>query len=228
MVTSSLASRPAVSAAALAEAVASRPAVPAAAPASVVVARQAAAAAGATVLAPEERGAAASTPRGRAQDKAAAASRPSSLAPGDSTGVICYARFVALLGSKMENVTACAGLLNKYFKGKVKQSAFVSDNGSVRVPLTVNPNFAWKTMSNKFLNCNVRRDIYAAWNVLRDRCSGKAFRKPVPSDHFKESVFHIGRVYYGDGPQVGSSYPSAPYCGWYAAVKQHQQRQKGG
>ncbi len=49
-----MASRPAVPAAALAEAVASRPAVPAAVPASVVVARQAAAAAGATVVAPEE------------------------------------------------------------------------------------------------------------------------------------------------------------------------------
>ncbi len=53
-VTPKPASRPTVSAAALAEAVASRPAVSAAAPASVVVARQAAAAAGATVVAPEE------------------------------------------------------------------------------------------------------------------------------------------------------------------------------
>ncbi len=93
---------------------------------------------------------------------AAEASRPSSLAPGDSTGVICYARFVALLGSKMENLTACAGLINKYFKDKVRHDAFVSDDGTVRVPLTLNPNFAWKAKSNKFLNHNARRDIYAA------------------------------------------------------------------
>ncbi len=72
-------------------------------------------------------GAAANAPRGRAPDKATAAPRPSSLVPGDSTGVICYARFVALLGPKMENLTACAGLLNKYFKDKVKHEAFASD-----------------------------------------------------------------------------------------------------
>ena len=28
-------------------------------------------------------------------------------------------------------------------------------------------------MSNKFLNHNVRRDIYVAWNVLRDRFCGE-------------------------------------------------------
>jgi hypothetical protein len=73
----------------------------------------------------------------------------------------------------MENLPACAGLINKYFKGTVKHGAFVSDNGTVRVPLTLDPNIAWKAMSNKFLNHNVRRDIYAAWNVLRTRCGGK-------------------------------------------------------
>ncbi len=65
-------------------------------------------------------GTAASAPRGRAPDKAATATRQLSLAPGDSLCVICYARFVALLGPKMENLTACAGLINKYFKDTVK------------------------------------------------------------------------------------------------------------
>jgi hypothetical protein len=72
-------------------------------------------------------GAAASAPRGRAPDKAAPTSRQSSLALSDSTGVICYARFVALLGPKMENLTACANLINKYFKDTVKQNAFIFD-----------------------------------------------------------------------------------------------------
>ncbi len=77
----------------------------------------------------------------------------------------------------MENLTAGAGLLNKYFKDKVKHEAFVSDNGTVRVPLTLNQNFAWKAMSNRFLNHMVRLDIYAAWNVLRDRCGGNSIGK---------------------------------------------------
>ncbi len=118
-------------------------------------------------------GAAAGAPRGRTQDKAAPAQRPASLAPGDSTGVACYARFVALLGPKMENLVACAGLINKYFKDTVGQDALLSDHGVVRVPLVLASNFAWKAMTNKFKNHNARRDIYAAWCVLRDRCSGK-------------------------------------------------------
>jgi hypothetical protein len=73
----------------------------------------------------------------------------------------------------MENLTVCAGLLNKYFKDKVKHEAFICDNGVVRVPLMLNKDFAWKAMSDRFRNYNVRRDIYAAWNVLRDRCCGK-------------------------------------------------------
>jgi hypothetical protein len=67
-------------------------------------------------------GAAASAPRSRAPDKAATTSRQSSLVPGDSTGVICYARFVALLGPKMENLTACAGLINKYCTSRTRLS----------------------------------------------------------------------------------------------------------
>ena len=141
-------------------------------------------------------GAAASTSRGRAPDKAATASRLSSLAPGDSTGVICYARsfivicyarFVALLGNKMENLPVCAGLINKYLKDTVKHDAFVSDNGTVRVPLTLDPNFAWKAMSIKFLNHNVRRDIYAALNTLRNCCGGKGRDPTAYGTEYKET-----------------------------------------
>ncbi len=35
---------------------------------------------------------------------------------------------------------------------------------------SLNKDFAWKAMSDRFRNHNVRRDVYAAWNVLRDRC----------------------------------------------------------
>jgi hypothetical protein len=77
-------------------------------------------------------GAATNATRGRGPDKAAAAPRPSSLVPGDSTGVVCYARFVALLGPKMENLIACAGLLNNFFKVKVQQEAFLSDQGRLQ------------------------------------------------------------------------------------------------
>jgi hypothetical protein len=137
------------------QAVTSRPAVLAAAPSSVMLARQAAAAAGATVLAPEELQPAlhAAALQTKQQQH-----RAKSLAPGDSTGVICYARFAALLGIKMENLTACAGLINKYFKDTFKYDAFIPDNGTVRVPLTLTQKFVW----NKFLNHNARRDIYAA------------------------------------------------------------------
>jgi hypothetical protein len=141
-------------------------------------------------------GASASTSRGRAPDKAATASRLSILAPGDSTGVfcyarslvvICYARFVALLGTKMENLPVCAGLINKYFKDTVKHNAFVFDNGTVRVPLTLDPNFAWKATSNKFLNHNVRRDIYAALHALRHCCGGKGRDLTVNGTEYKET-----------------------------------------
>jgi hypothetical protein len=131
-------------------------------------------------------GAAADASRGRSQGKTSPAPRPQSLVPGDSTGVICYARFVALLGPKMENLVACVGLINKYFKDTVKHEAFISDNGVVRVPLALCPNFAWKAMSSKFLNHNVRRDIYAAWNVLRDRCRGKGKGLTAYGQEYKE------------------------------------------
>jgi hypothetical protein len=87
----------------------------------------------------------------------------------------------------MENLTACAGLINKYFKNTVKQDAFVSDNGTVRIPLTLTRNFAWKAKSKKFLNHNVRRDIYAAWNVLRDRCGGKGRGLTANGREYKET-----------------------------------------
>ena len=98
-----------------------------------------------------------------------------------------YARFVALLGSKMENLTACAGLINKYFKDTVKQDAFIPDNVTVRIPLTLITNFAWKAKSNQYLNHNVRRDIYAAWNVLRDRCCGKGRGLTAYGKEYKET-----------------------------------------
>jgi hypothetical protein len=99
--------------------------------------------------------AAASAPRGRAPEKTATASHQSSLGPGDSTGVICYARFVALLGTKMESLTACAGRINKYLKDTFKHDAFISDNGTVRVSLTLTEKIVWMAMSNKKLNYNV-------------------------------------------------------------------------
>ena len=74
------------------------------------------------------------------------------------------------------------------FQGQpIKHDAFVSDNGIVRVPLTLDPNFAWKATSNKFLNHNVRRDIYAAWNVLRNRCGGKGRDLTVYGTEYKET-----------------------------------------
>ena len=87
----------------------------------------------------------------------------------------------------MENFVACANLLNKFYKDKVKHKAFVSDNGTVRVPLTLNQNFAWKAMSNRFLNHMTRRDIYAAWNVLRDRCCGKGNGLTAYGKEYKET-----------------------------------------
>jgi hypothetical protein len=131
-------------------------------------------------------GAAADASRGRSQGKTSPAPRPQSLMPGDSTGVTCYACFVALLGPNMENLVACVGLINKYFKDTVKKEAFLSDNGIVRVPLVLHPNFVWKAMSSKSLNHNVRRDIYAAWNVLRDRCSGRNRGLTAYGQEYKE------------------------------------------
>ena len=99
---------------------------------------------------------------------------PLSLAPGDSTGLVCYARFVTLLGPKCENLAYCVGLVNKFFMATVGADALVQDHGVPRVPLVLNYSFAWKAYTSKYKNYNVRRDIYAAWSVLRDRCSGKA------------------------------------------------------
>jgi hypothetical protein len=67
----------------------------------------------------------------------------------------------------------CIGLINKYFKDTVNSDAFFTDNGAARLPLQLHHKFAWKAKTPKFLNYNVRRDIYAAWSVIRDRCVGK-------------------------------------------------------
>ncbi len=87
----------------------------------------------------------------------------------------------------MENLTACAGLINKYFKDTVKQDTFISDDGTVRIALTLTYKFAWKAKSNQYLNHNVRRDIYAAWNVLRDRCCGKGRGLIANGKEYKET-----------------------------------------
>ncbi len=44
-------------------------------------------------------------------------------------------------------------------------------------------------MSNKFLNHMTRRDIYAAWNVLRDRCGSNPKSKGLTAygKEFKEA-----------------------------------------
>ena len=42
-------------------------------------------------------------------------------------------------------------------------------------------------MSNKYLNYNVRRDMYAAWNVLQHRCSGKDRGLTAYGKEYKET-----------------------------------------
>ena len=113
-------------------------------------------------------------PRGRAETKTTPAAREPSLQPGDTTSVQCYERFQQLLGDKYENLVYCVALINAYFKTTVQHEAFVTVSGKVKTPLELHTGFKWRAQSTADHNWNVRRDIYAAWVLLRDRCSGKA------------------------------------------------------
>jgi len=112
--------------------------------------------------------------------------------PGDTAGVTCYERFVTILGARLENLTYCVGLLNAYFKATVGSEAIVVDKGVPRLPLQLHKSFAWKATDKKYKNHDIRRDIYAAWLVLRDRCSGAA-----------RSLSSIGRIYQQTNPTWG-------------------------
>jgi hypothetical protein len=114
-------------------------------------------------------GAAARAPRRRSHIKAATTPCPNTLAPGNATGVVCYARLDALLGSKIKRLASCAGLINIYSKESLTQRVFSSHYGIVRVPLVLNRNFTWEAEST-YQNCNVHRDICVAKNVVRS-CS---------------------------------------------------------
>lgn len=131
-------------------------------------------------------------PRGRAINRGEQPKRSPSIGhPGDVNGEHCYARFVTLLGGKgFPNFIPCADLINVYFKKSKSFEAFaVNAQGSVKIPLQLNPHFTWHAHKEQFLNYNVRRDVFAAWCVLRD-----LFLKGTPDSRFG-SLSRLGREY---------------------------------
>jgi hypothetical protein len=97
------------------------------------------------------------------------------LIAGDTTPLQLYEKFQKLLGDNYENLDACLALLNKYFKAIDKGEAFqTTADGKFKLPLELHSGFHWKARGkDKSKNWDLRRDIYAAWVLVRDRCSGQ-------------------------------------------------------
>ena len=74
---------------------------------------------------------------------------------------------LALLGNNFERLIDIAELLNYYFASVKGSEAFRRKKGEIKVPLVLEPHFSWIASSNDF-NYNCRRDIYAAFQLLRD------------------------------------------------------------
>ena len=85
----------------------------------------------------------------------------------EKDAVYFYGRVVALLGNNFERLIEIAELLNYYFASVKGSEAFRRKKGEIKVPLVLEPYFSWIASSND-LNYNCRRDIYAAFQLLRD------------------------------------------------------------
>jgi len=87
---------------------------------------------------------------------------------GEISGIEYYARTVELLGVNFERLPLVAELLCKYFTQTKGQSIFrKSGAGVFNIPLLLNDNFSWSAHGTS-LNLDSRRDVYAAFQVIRD------------------------------------------------------------
>ena len=94
-------------------------------------------------------------------------SRGNIVSDKEKDAVYFYGRVVALLGFKFESLIDIAELLISNFASVKGSEAFRRKRGKLTVPLILEPHYSW-IASSKHLNFTCRRDIYAAFQLLRD------------------------------------------------------------
>lgn len=94
-------------------------------------------------------------------------SRGNIVSDKEKDAVYFYGRVVALLGFKFESLIDIAELLKSNFASVKGSEAFRRKRGKLTVPLILEPHYSW-IASSKHLNFTCRRDIYAAFQLLRD------------------------------------------------------------